>query len=80
MLPNRESGPQNQPKAKVAVSILAGMCLSMGGTLPFPPTGFSAIAAIAPILMAIAVPKTAHIFLNNPERSTVLLRKLPASF
>jgi len=27
--------PQNQPKAKVAVSIRAGMCLSMGGNLPF---------------------------------------------
>jgi hypothetical protein len=30
-LPNRESGPQNQPKAKVAVSILAGADASMGG-------------------------------------------------
>jgi hypothetical protein len=31
-LPNRESGPQNQPKAKVAVSVLAGADVSMGGT------------------------------------------------
>jgi hypothetical protein len=30
-LPNRESAPQNQPKAKVAVSILAGVDASMGG-------------------------------------------------
>jgi len=34
MLPNWESGPQNQPKAKVAVWILAGADLSMGGTNP----------------------------------------------
>ena len=32
-LPNRESGPQNQPSAKVAVLVLAGDAASMGGTL-----------------------------------------------
>jgi len=32
-LPNRESGPQNQPRAKVAVSVLAGKRASMGGIL-----------------------------------------------
>ena len=31
MLPNRESGPQNQPMAKVAVSVTAGLSLSSGG-------------------------------------------------
>jgi len=31
MLPNRESGPQNQPRAKVAVSVTAGTCWSRGG-------------------------------------------------
>jgi len=31
MLPNRESGPQNQPKAKVTVSILVGREASIGG-------------------------------------------------
>jgi hypothetical protein len=31
MLPNRESGPQNQPNAKVAVSVLVGAAASMGG-------------------------------------------------
>jgi len=33
MLPNRESGPQNQPKEKVAVSVLAGIISSIGGIL-----------------------------------------------
>jgi hypothetical protein len=31
MLPNRASGPQNQPKAKVAVSVFVGAAASMGG-------------------------------------------------
>jgi len=31
MLPNRESGPQNQPKANVAVSVLVGAAASIGG-------------------------------------------------
>ena len=30
-LPNRESGPQNQPKANVAVSVTDGLLLSIGG-------------------------------------------------
>jgi hypothetical protein len=30
-LPNRESGPQNQPLAKVAVRVVAGASASMGG-------------------------------------------------
>jgi len=30
-LPNRESGPQNQPRAKVAVSIVGGTYVSIGG-------------------------------------------------
>jgi len=34
-LPNWESGPQNHPNAKVAVSISAGMLLSIGGMLFF---------------------------------------------
>ena len=34
-LPNRESGPQNQPKANVAVFICAGAAASMGGMVPF---------------------------------------------
>lgn len=41
-LPNRESGPQNQPKAKVAVSVTPGRFASIGGIavvrgdVPFP--------------------------------------------
>jgi hypothetical protein len=31
ILPNRESGPQNQPSANVAVSVLSDAELSMGG-------------------------------------------------
>jgi hypothetical protein len=31
ILPNRESGPQNQPKAKVAVSVLTGLLASIDG-------------------------------------------------
>jgi len=30
MLPNRESGPQNQPSANVALSVLVGSEASMG--------------------------------------------------
>jgi hypothetical protein len=33
MLPNRESGPQNQPRANVAISVLAGVARSMGGLM-----------------------------------------------
>jgi hypothetical protein len=33
-LPNRESGPQNQPKAKVAVSVTPGRDASIGGIPP----------------------------------------------
>ena len=36
-LPNRESGPQNQPKAKVAVSVTPGREASIG--VPLPGTG-----------------------------------------
>jgi hypothetical protein len=49
-LPNRESGPQNQPKAKVAVSVTPGRDASIGGiaadrgAVPFP------------IFLVIAVP------------------------
>lgn len=35
MLPNRESTPQNQPRAKVAVSNSAGCAASMGGIVAF---------------------------------------------
>jgi len=31
ILPNRESGPQNHPRAKVAVSVLSGPDMSTGG-------------------------------------------------
>jgi hypothetical protein len=31
MLPNWASGPQNQPRANVAVSVLVGAMVSMGG-------------------------------------------------
>jgi hypothetical protein len=33
MLPNWESGPQNQPRAKVAVSKVLGAAVSIGGTM-----------------------------------------------
>ena len=36
-LPNRESGPQNQPKAKVAVSVTPGGGASIGGIAAVPP-------------------------------------------
>lgn len=31
ILPKRESGPQNQPRAKVAISVVAGAAASIGG-------------------------------------------------
>jgi len=34
-LPNRASGPQNQPIAKVAISVLAGLEVSIGGIVVF---------------------------------------------
>jgi hypothetical protein len=58
MLPNRESGPQNQPKAKVAVSTLVNTALSfvgifvVSGTLVLSvgfkrPTSFSQLGRLA---------------------------------
>jgi len=49
-LPNRESGPQNQPKAKVAVSVTPGRDASIGGIAA------ARGAAPFPILLVIAVP------------------------
>ena len=43
-LPNRESVPQNQPRAKVAVSVLIGAEASMGG-----------IVALGTILFSLSV-------------------------
>jgi len=47
-LPNRESGPQNQPKAKVAVSVTPGREASIGGIAAgrgaVPPSVFLVIA------------------------------------
>jgi len=47
-LPNRESGPQNQPKAKVAVSVTPGRDASIGGIaadrVAVPPSAFLVIA------------------------------------
>ena len=46
-LPNRESGPQNQPSAKVAVSVFSGAARSMSGrpgVVPFPFLGSSTAA------------------------------------
>ncbi|MDW7673451.1 MAG: hypothetical protein SCK28_02825 [Bacillota bacterium] len=37
--PNWASGPQNQPKAKVAVSILVGRFVSINGFTLIPPLG-----------------------------------------
>lgn len=49
-LPNRESGPQNQPKAKVAVAFTPGRDASTGGIDPV--RG----AVPFPILLVIVVP------------------------
>jgi hypothetical protein len=46
ILPNRESGPQNQPKAKVAVSVLAGAAASIGGLMAL---GIELVFAIASV-------------------------------
>jgi hypothetical protein len=45
-LPNRESGPQNQPIAKVAVFVLVGALASMGGI---------SVAVLAPIWAVVWV-------------------------
>ena len=52
-LPNRESGPQNQPRAKVAVSVLIGAEVSTGG-----------MAAFGVILLSLSVLRA----LSQPSR------------
>jgi hypothetical protein len=44
ILPNQESGPQNQPSANVAISVLAGAARSIGGLMPL---GIEPIFAVA---------------------------------
>jgi hypothetical protein len=46
-IPNWESGPQNHPKAKVAVSVLAGTRRSIGGFPALRDASFSAISIFA---------------------------------
>jgi hypothetical protein len=66
-LPNRESGPQNQPKAKVAVSVAPGRDASIGGiaavrgAVPFP---------ILPVIAAATDPAA-----SNPKRIVFLARR-----
>lgn len=61
-LPNRESGPQNQPRAKVAVSVTAGRDASIGGIAA------DRCAVPSPVFLVIAVP-------SDPEwKSSVPLR------
>ena len=58
MLPNRESGPQNQPRAKVAVSVLTGAAASMGGIIL---VGVAVLFAPLMILFSLAQPKIAPV-------------------
>jgi hypothetical protein len=55
MLPNRESGPQNQPKAKVAVSVIPGAVAPIGG-IRCPAADFSFVSAIVALLSVVAGP------------------------
>jgi hypothetical protein len=64
-LPNRESGPQNQPTAKVATSVFAGAAASMGGLVAF---GIERVIAVSiPLLLLDAVPSQAWSITPNPR-------------
>src|SRR4030042_367045 len=67
MLPNRESGPQNQPSAKVAVSILAGAEASIGGI----GTEFALLMAIVPLSFAPLMLSHASRNIKPPQKRTI---------
>jgi len=85
-LPNRESGPQNQPKAKVAVSVTPGREASIGGTaalrgaVPFPVLPVIAVPSNSVRWNAVMSPGTGASenaatdpAANNPKRLVLLL-------
>jgi len=57
MLPNRESGPQNQPNANVAVFVSVGAAASMGGIVALMVVGVIIFSSL--IERSIVTAKTA---------------------
>jgi hypothetical protein len=53
MTPNRASGPQNQPSASVAVSVLSGADRSIGGICPFMSIMLSGSALLKKLLLIL---------------------------
>ena len=67
-LPNRESGPQNQPKANVAVSVTDGLFVSIGGiVLSIPMTLNSSRAQLVKIV---------DVTINNISREIIIIENL----
>jgi hypothetical protein len=57
-LPNRESEPQNQPNANVAVSVTDGLLVSIGGFVLSIPTIFTSSRAQFVKIVAVTINST----------------------
>ena len=68
ILPNRESGPQNQPSAKVAVSVFKGGEASIGG---IPILGIEFVLVIARISLPFVVFLLLHASRKIPNPITI---------
>jgi hypothetical protein len=79
MLPNRASGPQNQPKAKVAVSISVGAAWSNGGmemlTIGSMFIGCMAVLSLFVSTKSPSLPVTEHP-LMKPIRQTRVIDRI----
>ncbi len=64
ILPNRESGPQNQPSANVAVSVFNGAEASMGG---IPMLGIEFVFVMAMISLSFVVFILSHAWRKRPN-------------
>jgi len=77
MLPNRESGPQNQPRAKVAVSVMAGATASIGGILLLDISLLSPILEFEPGGMVQPVIRNATKPINTTGKYIFILHIFP---
>jgi len=67
-LPNRESGPQNQPNANVAVSVTDGLFVSnVGFNLSIPMTLNSSLVQLVKIVA---------VTINNINRAIIIIENL----
>ena len=71
-LPNRESGPQNQPRANVAVSVSTGAAASIGGIVCFGIIVFS-FSAVSVVLQPIINAGNKKAISRNDNNSLVII-------